>query len=145
MQKIWHCVAVLTSLFFIPDPTQAQSQTPTRSSALVAIDAAADATALSEFCVNWAIDSVTVRQYLRSRNVRIIGYNRTIFGAAYARTHDAAWRSGNYPAACDKALDLYGPQGRLVAGLVRPVWHGACGDCQLGNAPARAAADAADP
>jgi hypothetical protein len=44
-----------------------------------------------------------------------------IFGTAYARTHDEAWRGCNFPA-CDRALDLYGPQGRQVAGLVKPVW-----------------------
>ncbi len=90
---------------------------------------AAEATALSEFCVNWAIDSVAVRRFLRSRGVTIHGNYRAVFGAAYARAHGSAWRSGNYPAACDNALDLYGPQGRQVAGLVRPVWNGACGDC----------------
>jgi hypothetical protein len=139
MQRIWRCVAVLTALFSVPAHTQ------TRAPASVAIGAAAEATALSEFCVNWAVDSVAVRRFLGSRNIRIAGENRFVFGAAYARAHDDARRGGDPPAACDKALDRYGPRGRWVAGLVRPVWHGACGDCQVGNAAARAATGAADP
>jgi hypothetical protein len=133
MVKFWRRIAMVAALFSVP----AQAQTFSSTSA--AIDAAAEATGLSEFCVNWAVDSIAVRRFLGSRNIRIAGDNRAIFGAAYARTHRAAWRGGNFPAACDRALDLYGPQGRYVAGLVRPVWHGACGDCQMGAAAVAAA------
>ena len=130
MQAILRCAAVITALICAPAGAQ------TRSSAHLYIGMAAQATALSEFCVNWQIDSNAVRRFLSARKLRIAGDNRAVFGAAYARAHDAAWRDGNFPDACEKALDLYGPRGAQVAGLVRPVWHGACGDCQGANAAA---------
>jgi hypothetical protein len=128
MQTILRCAAVVVTLGSVP------ASAGNDSLERVVVGMAAEATALSEFCVNWAIDSVAVRQFLRSRRVSVDGRYRAIFGAAYARAHEKAWRNGNYPAACDNALDLYGPQGREVAGLVRPVWNGACGDCQRPDA-----------
>ncbi len=124
MRMILRCAAVILTVASVA--ASAGNDSPE----LVAVGMAAEATALSEFCVNWAIDSVAVRQFLRSRRASADGRYRAIFGAAYAWAHEKAWRSGNYPAACDKALDLYGPQGRQVAGLVRPVWNGACADCR---------------
>jgi len=122
MQTILRCAAVVLTVASVPASAG-------NDSSRVVLDMAAEATALSEFCVNWAIDSVAVRRFLRSRGVSVEGRYRPVFGAAYARAHEKVWRSGNYPAACDNALDLYGPQGRQVSGLVRPVWNGACADC----------------
>jgi hypothetical protein len=94
------------------------------------VGAVAEATALSEFCVNWAIDPVEVARLLRNRKIQVDGRYREIFGAAYARAHADGNRGGNFPAACDRGLDLYGPQGHKIGSLVRPAWNGACGDCR---------------
>lgn len=99
------------------------------SSTKAFVQTVAQAAALGEFCVNWAIDQVAVSRLLRERRIPVNGRYRDIFGAAYARAHADGKRGGDYPAACDKALDLYGPHGRKLSGLVGPVWNGACGDC----------------
>jgi hypothetical protein len=129
MRAILRCAAVITMLS-LAAPAGAQ----TRPASHILIALAGQATALSEFCANWQIDSDAVRRYLGARRIWIAGDNRAVFGRAYARAHDDARRDGDYPAACDRALDLYGPQGRQIAGFVRPVWRGACGDCQGAHA-----------
>jgi hypothetical protein len=87
----------------------------------------ADATAFGEFCVNWSIDPVAVAEFRRQEHIAVDGHYREVFGFAYFRAHDIGKRGGNFPAACDRALALYGPQGVRTPGLVRELYHGTVG------------------
>jgi len=89
------------------------------------IRALADATAYSELCVNWSIDPAAVAELRRRERIAVDGHFRAVFGFAYARNHAEAMRGGNFPAACDRAF--YGPEGQLIPGLVRALYHGTVG------------------
>jgi hypothetical protein len=89
------------------------------------IRAIADATAYSELCVNWSIDPDVVAEFRRRESIAVDGHYRAVFGFAFARDHAEAMRGGNFPASCDRALALYGPEGQLIPGLVRALYHGA--------------------
>jgi len=91
------------------------------------IRALADATAYSELCVNWSIDPAAVAELRRRERIAVDGHFRAVFGFAYARNHAEAMRGGNFPAACDRALAFYGPEGQLIPGLVRALYHGTVG------------------
>jgi hypothetical protein len=87
----------------------------------------ADATAYGEFCVNWSVDPEAVAQVRRQERIAVDGHYREVFGYAYFRAHLAGKRGGAFPAACDRALALYGPQGARIPGLVRSLDHGTVG------------------
>ena len=89
------------------------------------IRALAHATAYSELCVNWSIDPNAVADFRRSEGITVDGHYRVVFGFAFARDHAGAMRDG--PAACNSALALYGPEGQLIPGLVRALYHGTVG------------------
>jgi hypothetical protein len=89
------------------------------------IRALAQATAYSELCVNWSIDPDAVADFRRREGIAVDGHYRVIFGFAFARDHAGAMRGG--PAACNRALALYGPEGQFIPGLVRALYHGTVG------------------
>ncbi len=100
------------------------------SSTQATIRRIAEATALGEYCVNWSVDPADIANVLRKRKISVDGRYRDIYGAAYAKAHADGAKGGNFPASCFRAIDLYGPQGSVISGLVRPVWSEACGDCR---------------
>jgi len=87
----------------------------------------ADAAAYSELCVNWGIDPEAVAEFRRHERIAVDGHYREVFGFAFAHDHAEAMRSGNFPAACDRALALYGPEGQIIPGLIRALYHGTVG------------------
>lgn len=91
------------------------------------IRALADATAYSELCVNWGIDPDAAAEFRSRERIAVDGHYRDVFGFAFARDHAEAMRGGNFPAACDRALALYGPRGQIIPGLVRSLYHGTVG------------------
>ena len=91
------------------------------------IRAIADATALGEFCVNWSIDPEAVAEFRRREHIAVDGHYREVFGFAYFRAHNLGKRGGNFPASCDRALALYGPEGLWLRGMVRELYHGTVG------------------
>jgi len=84
----------------------------------------ADATAWSEMCVNYAVDPVAVAHFRDVHRIRMDGPYIKTFGFAYARQHAAAYDQHTFRNACARALALYGPDGSLAPGLVRPLFHG---------------------
>jgi hypothetical protein len=90
----------------------------------------AEANALGEYCVNWAVDPTNVADVLRRRKIAVNGRYRDIYGAAYAKAHAEGWKGGNFPASCESAIGLYGPEGSVISGLLRPVWSETCEDCR---------------
>jgi hypothetical protein len=89
------------------------------------IRALAQATAYSELCVNWSIDPDAVAAFRRREGIAVNGHYRVVFGFAFARDHAGAMRGG--PAACNRALALYGPEGQYIPLLVRALYHGTVG------------------
>jgi hypothetical protein len=120
MKAIWPAAMVFVVMCF-----------PAESARFVSKDALiralADATAYSELCVNWSIDPDTAAEFRRRERIAVNGHYREVFGFALARGHAEAMRGGNFPAACDRALALYGPQGQIIPGLVRSLYHGTVG------------------
>jgi len=93
------------------------------SSKTEAVRLVARADAWGGLCVNWALHWPTAYAFLRSQRVAIRGDYRAVYGFAYADAHVDATSYHNSPNACDHALDLYGPFGRELPGLLRPIWH----------------------
>jgi|GEM_PF-6913130 len=89
------------------------------------IRALAQATAYSELCVNWSIDPDAVTEFRRREGITVDGHYREVFGFAFARDHAGAMPGG--PAACNRALALYGPEGQFIPDLVRALYHGTVG------------------
>lgn len=123
MRWSFSLVPAMALLASIPVAAQSQSTQTT-------IRHVAEATALGEYCVNWAIDPARVADFLRRKKIAVNGRYRDIFGAAYTKAHAQGWKGANFPASCESAIGLYGPQGSVISGLVRPVWTEACGDCR---------------
>jgi hypothetical protein len=91
----------------------------------------ADATAWSEMCVNYSIDPVALAEFRDANTIAVDGHYYRVYGFAFAREHLAARESQRFHAACDRALDLYGPSGTRAPGLVRPLWHGTVPDQKI--------------
>jgi hypothetical protein len=102
---------------------------PGRHDALIRL--IADATAWSEMCVNFAIDPAALAAFRDIHRIAVDGHYIKTFGFAYARQHAAAYENNRFRAACDRALALYGPNGGVVPGLVRPLFHGAVPDQKI--------------
>lgn len=92
------------------------------SSKVEAVRLVAEAAAWGGLCVNWSLDQQAADAFLRSYRVAIRGDYRAVYGFAFARAHAEAMAYHNSPNACDTALDLYGPFGRVLPGLLRPIW-----------------------
>jgi hypothetical protein len=88
----------------------------------------ADASAWSEMCVNYAVDPAALALFRDVHRIRVDGHYIKVYGFAYARQHALAYESHRVRAACDRALALYGPNGSLAPGLVRPLFHGTVPD-----------------
>jgi hypothetical protein len=84
----------------------------------------AEAAAWGGLCVNWGLDRQAADAFLRSHKVAIRGDYRAVYGFAYSSAHAQAMAWRNSPNACDAALDRYGPYGRVLPGMLRPVWDG---------------------
>lgn len=91
----------------------------------------ADASAWSEMCVNYAVDPVALALFRDVHRIRVDGHYIKVYGFAHARQHAAAYESHRFRAACDRALALYGPNGSLAPGLVRPLFHGTVPDQKI--------------
>jgi hypothetical protein len=122
MRWIFHFAPAMALLAALPAVAQSPST--------LTIRRIAEATALGEYCVHWSIDPAVVADFLHRKKIPVDGHYRDIFGAAYSKAHADGGQGGNFPAACDRAIGLYGPQGCVIGGLVRPVWHGTCDDCR---------------
>jgi hypothetical protein len=118
MKVIWPAVVLLLAACF-----------PVEAAGFVSKDALiralAQATAYGEICVNWSIDPDAVAEFRRREDIKVDGHYREVFGFAFARDHAGAMRGG--PAACYRALALYGPEGQFIPGLVRALYHGTVG------------------
>jgi hypothetical protein len=106
-------------------PPAAEATTYVSKDTLIRI--IADATAYGEFCVNWSIDPEAVAEFRRREHIAVDGHYREVFGFAYFRAHNLGKRGGDFPASCDRALALYGPQGVRTPGLVRSLYNGTVG------------------
>lgn len=91
----------------------------------------ADASAWSEMCVNYAVDTAALALFRDLHRIRVDGHYIKVYGFAYARQHAAAYQNNRFFAACDRALALYGPYGSLAPGLVRPLFHGTVPDQKI--------------
>ena len=120
MKAIWPAVLALLAVCLPAEAARIVSKD-------ALIRALADATAYGELCVNWSIDPDAVAEFRRSERIAVDGHYREVFGFAFARDHAMAMRGGNFPAACDRALALYGPEGQIIPGLVRALYHGTVG------------------
>lgn len=117
----------LTALLAVSLAGSLAAEARTHASKDTLIRIIADATAYGEFCVNWSIDPEAVARFRRRERIAVDGHYREVFGFAYFRAHNLGKRGGNFPASCDRALALYGPQGVWVPGLVRELYHGTVG------------------
>lgn len=88
-----------------------------------AVRLVARADAWGGLCVNWVLDQQAAHAFLRQHRVAVRGDYRAVYGFAYSSAHAEAMAYHNSPNACDHALDLYGPWGRVLPGLLRPIWH----------------------
>jgi hypothetical protein len=91
----------------------------------------AEAAAWSEMCANYAVDPVALAYFRDAHAIPVNGHYIKVYGFAFARQHVAARDSHRFHAACDRALDLYGPSGTRAPGLVRPLWHGTVPDQKI--------------
>jgi len=80
----------------------------------------AEAQAWGDLCRNWTVDSDAVDTFLLSQDMRFDDRYRELYEPARERAEAAVAKSSDARAACDHVLELYGPQGRKMAGLIKP-------------------------
>ncbi|MCI4680257.1 hypothetical protein K9U39_03695 [Rhodoblastus acidophilus] len=84
-----------------------------------AVRLVAEADAWGGFCVNWGLDQAAADAFLRANHAVIRGDHRAVYGFAHASAHAQGMAYHCAPAACNHALDGFGPYGRIVPGLLR--------------------------
>jgi hypothetical protein len=80
----------------------------------------AEAHTWGDLCRNWSLDNDAIDAFLLGQELRLDDQYREIYAPAREKAEAAVAKTTSARAACDHALDLYGPQGSKIPGLLKP-------------------------
>lgn len=83
-----------------------------------AISWIAEAHAWGDLCRNWQVDFDAMSRFMLDQEIIIDDRYRAIYAPAREKAKREATRSGDPRQACDHALDLFGPAGSKIRGLM---------------------------